>query len=165
MQNVEELKKCIEGKQLSIRRYEEILNNHPEFKDYTDESGKTTIYRATKFRNGHLVQALLNSGVDVNTKNQDGETALSSFGKFHVFNESDYNIFNILLNNGADLFAKRGKSTVLSVGNYRKYMRMPFEDLDLELRILKKYNIIYNIQEPLLLYRKDRKSTRLNSSH
>jgi glycosyltransferase involved in cell wall biosynthesis len=45
------------------------------------------------------------------------------------------------------------KSAVLSVGNYRKDLRMPFEDLDLELRILKKYNIIYNIQEPLLLYR------------
>ena len=45
------------------------------------------------------------------------------------------------------------KSAVLSVGNYRKDLKMPFEDLDLELRILKKYNIIYNIQEPLLLYR------------
>ena len=30
---------------------------------------------------------------------------------------------------------------------------MPFEDLDLELRILKKYKTVYNIQEPLLLYR------------
>ena len=30
---------------------------------------------------------------------------------------------------------------------------MPFEDLDLELRVLKKYKIVYNIQEPLLLYR------------
>lgn len=45
------------------------------------------------------------------------------------------------------------KSAVLSVGNYRRDLRMPFEDLDLELRILKKYNIVYNIQEPLLLYR------------
>jgi glycosyltransferase involved in cell wall biosynthesis len=45
------------------------------------------------------------------------------------------------------------KSAVLSVGNYRIDFRMPFEDLDLELRILKKYKIIYNIQEPLLLYR------------
>ena len=45
------------------------------------------------------------------------------------------------------------KSAVLTVGNYRIDMKMPFEDLDLELRILKKYNIIYNIQEPLLLYR------------
>jgi glycosyltransferase involved in cell wall biosynthesis len=45
------------------------------------------------------------------------------------------------------------KSAVLSVGNYRKDLRMPFEDLDLELRILKKYKVIYNIQEPLLLYR------------
>lgn len=45
------------------------------------------------------------------------------------------------------------KSAVLSVGNYRRDLRMPFEDLDLELRILKKYKVIYNIQEPLLLYR------------
>ena len=30
---------------------------------------------------------------------------------------------------------------------------MPFEDLDLELRILKKYKFVYNVQEPLLLYR------------
>jgi glycosyltransferase involved in cell wall biosynthesis len=45
------------------------------------------------------------------------------------------------------------KSSVLSVGNYRINLRMPFEDLDLELRILKKYKVIYNIQEPLLLYR------------
>jgi glycosyltransferase involved in cell wall biosynthesis len=45
------------------------------------------------------------------------------------------------------------KSAVISVGNYRRDLRMPFEDLDLELRILKKYKIIYNIQEPLLLYR------------
>ena len=45
------------------------------------------------------------------------------------------------------------KSAVISVGNYRRDLRMPFEDLDLELRILKKYKVIYNIQEPLLLYR------------
>ena len=45
------------------------------------------------------------------------------------------------------------KSAVLTVGNYRKDIRMPFEDLDLELRILNKYKILYNIQEPLLLYR------------
>jgi glycosyltransferase involved in cell wall biosynthesis len=45
------------------------------------------------------------------------------------------------------------KSAVLSVGNYRRDLKMPFEDLDLELRILKKYNIVYNVQEPLLLYR------------
>ena len=45
------------------------------------------------------------------------------------------------------------KSAILSVGNYRRELRMPFEDLDLELRVLKKYKIVYNIQEPLLLYR------------
>lgn len=45
------------------------------------------------------------------------------------------------------------KSAVLSVGNYRRDLKMPFEDLDLELRILKKYKFVYNVQEPLLLYR------------
>ena len=45
------------------------------------------------------------------------------------------------------------KSAMLSVGNYRRDLKMPFEDLDLELRILKKYKIVYNVQEPLLLYR------------
>jgi glycosyltransferase involved in cell wall biosynthesis len=45
------------------------------------------------------------------------------------------------------------KSAILSVGNYKRDLKMPFEDLDLELRILKKYKTIYNVQEPLLLYR------------
>ena len=45
------------------------------------------------------------------------------------------------------------KSAVLEVGNYKKHMRLPFEDLDLELRILKKYGQVYNIKEVLLLYR------------
>jgi len=45
------------------------------------------------------------------------------------------------------------KSAVLEVGNYKKNTRLPFEDLDLELRILKKYGLVYNIKEVLLLYR------------
>ena len=45
------------------------------------------------------------------------------------------------------------KTAILSVGSYRIDLKLPFEDLDLELRILKKYDIVYNIQEPLLLYR------------
>ena len=45
------------------------------------------------------------------------------------------------------------KSAVLEVGNYNKELRLPFEDLDLELRILKKYGYICNINEKLILYR------------
>jgi amylovoran biosynthesis glycosyltransferase AmsE len=45
------------------------------------------------------------------------------------------------------------KSSVLEVGNYDKYLKLPFEDLDLELRILKKYGVVYNIKKNLLLYR------------
>ena len=59
------------------------------------------------------------------------------------------------------------KSAVLSVGNYRINFRMPFEDLDLELRILKKYKIVYNIQEPLLIYRihENQLSNTINDEH
>ena len=45
------------------------------------------------------------------------------------------------------------KTAILHVGNYKENFRFPFEDLDLELRVLKKYGIIYNISEILLLYR------------
>ena len=45
------------------------------------------------------------------------------------------------------------KTAILNVGNYRKSFNFPFEDLELELRVLKKYGIIYNIYECLLLYR------------
>lgn len=45
------------------------------------------------------------------------------------------------------------KSYILNVGSYNENFEYPFEDLDLELRILKKYGIIYNIQESLVFYR------------
>jgi mannosyltransferase OCH1-like enzyme/glycosyltransferase involved in cell wall biosynthesis len=44
------------------------------------------------------------------------------------------------------------KSAILSVGNYNKE-RSIFEDLELELKMLKKYEKIYNIQDPLVMYR------------
>jgi glycosyltransferase involved in cell wall biosynthesis len=45
------------------------------------------------------------------------------------------------------------KSAVLTVGNYDANLKLPFEDLDLELRILKKYGFICNLKEKLLFYR------------
>jgi glycosyltransferase involved in cell wall biosynthesis len=45
------------------------------------------------------------------------------------------------------------KSAIISVGNYRKNFKLPFEDLELELRVLKKYGVVYNLSESLLLYR------------
>ena len=45
------------------------------------------------------------------------------------------------------------KTAVLSVGNYDANLKLPFEDLDLELRMLKKYGFICNLKENLLLYR------------
>jgi hypothetical protein len=45
------------------------------------------------------------------------------------------------------------KYAVLEVGNYNPDIKLPFEDLDLEVRILKRYGYICNIKEELLLYR------------
>lgn len=45
------------------------------------------------------------------------------------------------------------KSAILNVGNYNEYFKFPFEDLELELRVLKHYGVLYNLNESLVLYR------------
>ena len=45
------------------------------------------------------------------------------------------------------------KYAVITVGNYNANLKEPFEDLDLELRLLKKYGFICNLPEILLFYR------------
>ena len=45
------------------------------------------------------------------------------------------------------------KSAILNVGNYRQDFKYPFEDLELELRVLKFYGILYNLSECLVFYR------------
>jgi len=45
------------------------------------------------------------------------------------------------------------KSAVLSVGNYNIESDSVFEDLELELRLLKKYGVLHNLSEVLLYYR------------
>lgn len=45
------------------------------------------------------------------------------------------------------------KSYILEVGSYKDDFKYPFEDLDLELRVLKKYGVLYNLQESLVYYR------------
>lgn len=51
------------------------------------------------------------------------------------------------------------KTAILNIGNYRENFKLPFEDLDLELRVLKKYGILHNISECLVLYRQHEKQT------
>jgi glycosyltransferase involved in cell wall biosynthesis len=45
------------------------------------------------------------------------------------------------------------KSAVLEVGNYNKENKLPCEDFELELKLLKQFGKLYNIQENLLYYR------------
>lgn len=57
------------------------------------------------------------------------------------------------------------KSAVLSVGNYNP-IRSLYEDIELELKLLKKYGVIYNIEEPLLFFRlHDNQLTSNGSTH
>ena len=51
------------------------------------------------------------------------------------------------------------KSAIIDVGNYRKFFKVPFEDLELELRVLKKYGTVFNLPEYLLLYRQHANQT------
>jgi len=45
------------------------------------------------------------------------------------------------------------KGSILQIGNYNPNFQYPFEDLDLELRVLKHYGFVCNLQEVLLYYR------------
>ena len=45
------------------------------------------------------------------------------------------------------------KQSILESGNYNKDLHLMSEDFDLELRMLKRFNHIYNFNEPLLYYR------------
>jgi len=45
------------------------------------------------------------------------------------------------------------KSAILRAGNYRRNFKAPFEDLELELRVLKMFGSVHNIESCLVLYR------------
>ena len=45
------------------------------------------------------------------------------------------------------------KKAILEAGNYNKDLEYNFEDLELLIRILKKYNKVHSIGKPLILYR------------
>jgi hypothetical protein len=45
------------------------------------------------------------------------------------------------------------KSAILSVGNYNTDMNSMSEDFELELRVLKKYGVVYNMADALVYYR------------
>jgi glycosyltransferase involved in cell wall biosynthesis len=82
-------------------------------------------------------------------------------GKYHTINNSTHkniltwdeykkNPTDWILNHPTLCFKK---SYILNIGSYKEDFHYPFEDLELELRVLKKYGILYNIQEPLVFYR------------
>jgi glycosyltransferase involved in cell wall biosynthesis len=67
-----------------------------------------------------------------------------------TWNEYKKNPKSWILNHPSLCFKK---SAILNVGNYREDFKYPFEDLELELRVLKKYGILYNLNESLVFYR------------
>jgi glycosyltransferase involved in cell wall biosynthesis len=56
------------------------------------------------------------------------------------------------------------KSAILSVGSYNKKRGSMSEDLELELKVLKKYGILYNIEECLVHYRIHEDQTTFNGN-
>ena len=67
-----------------------------------------------------------------------------------TWNEYKNNPKSWILNHPSLCFKK---SAILNVGNYREDFKYPFEDLELELRVLKTYGILYNLKESLVFYR------------
>ena len=74
----------------------------------------------------------------------------SDHKKMLTWNEYKLNPKDWVLNHPTLCFKK---SAILRAGNYRKHFRVPFEDLELELRVLKMFGSVHNISECLLLYR------------
>ena len=56
------------------------------------------------------------------------------------------------------------KSAVLAVGNYNEHTHSLYEDFELELKLLKNFGKLYNIQENLLYYRLHDKQVTANNS-
>lgn len=54
------------------------------------------------------------------------------------------------------------KTNILKIGNYNKDITYPFEDLELELRVLKTYGTLINLNECLLFYRVHNNQTSKN---
>jgi glycosyltransferase involved in cell wall biosynthesis len=67
-----------------------------------------------------------------------------------TWNEYKKNPKSWILNHPSLCFKK---SAILNVGNYREDFKYPFEDLELELRVLKTYGVVYNLNESLVFYR------------
>lgn len=56
------------------------------------------------------------------------------------------------------------KTNIFNIGNYNKDFKLPFEDLELELRVLKAYGVVYNLKESLVFYRIHASQTSNNKS-
>ena len=84
--------------------------------------------------------------------NSQNKKKISETNHPHKLTWEEYKLLNSewILNHPTLCFRK---SAILEVGNYNKDLKLPFEDLDLELRVLKMYGCVYNLPEMLLMYR------------
>ena len=87
-----------------------------------------------------------------NNNNNNKKKKISETNHPHKLTWEEYKLLKSewILNHPTLCFRK---SAIIEVGNYNKYLKLPFEDLDLELRVLKRYEFIYNLPEMLLMYR------------
>jgi glycosyltransferase involved in cell wall biosynthesis len=92
---------------------------------------------------------MISFNADVNSKNKKRISSTNHPYKI-TWEEYKFQKMDWIMNHPTLCFLK---SAVLNVGNYNKNMKLPFEDLELELRILKRYGCLYNLPEMLLMYR------------
>jgi cellulose synthase/poly-beta-1,6-N-acetylglucosamine synthase-like glycosyltransferase len=91
--------------------------------------------------NVKLIQEKNNSWIIVGETNHSLEITLDQYKN---------NKLHWIMNHPSICFKKEA---ILEVGNYNFSQTLPLEDLELELKLLKKYQIIYNIKECLVFYR------------
>lgn len=88
---------------------------------------------------------------DYDSGNKNMQLLQKTDHKTITFNDFKENKSTWIMNHPTICFRK---SAIINIGNYNKDLtRSCLEDYDLELRFLKKYGIIYNIDEVLLYYR------------
>jgi glycosyltransferase involved in cell wall biosynthesis len=110
------------------------------------------IQKQLDFMNSNTTCVMCGSNI-ISFDEQNGiknETGISTHKNTISWQEYKKNPVDWFLNHQTLCFKK---SAIIDVGNYRKFFKVPFEDLELELRVLKKYGTVFNLPECLLLYR------------
>ena len=138
-----------------LKRGVEMCNNEIIIKmDSDDIMHPERISKQLQFMNSHPDCVLCGSNVQMFSENPqtNAKQFLQNTNHPQIITWDKYKIVKShWFMNHPSLCYK--KSAILSVGNYNTDMNSMSEDFELELRILKKYGVVYNIGDSLVYYR------------